>query len=65
VSLAGWIGAAAAFAGVLLNVRPGSGLAALGVTFAPLNAGLGTAYHLLTRGPARTEFTEAMLFHVA
>jgi drug/metabolite transporter (DMT)-like permease len=65
VSLAGWIGAAAAFAGVLLIVRPGSGLAALGVTFALLNAGLGTAYHLLTRGLARTESTEAMLFHVA
>ena len=65
VSLAGWIGAAAAFAGVILIVRPGSGLASLDVTFALLNAGLGTAYHLLTRGLARTESTEAMLFYVA
>lgn len=65
VGLAGWAGAAAAFAGVLLIVRPGAGLAPLGVTFALLNAAVATAYHLLTRGLARTESTEAMLFHVA
>ena len=65
VSLAGWISAAAGFAGVLLIVRPGSGLAALGVTFALLNAAAGTAYHLLTRVLAGSDSTVAMLFHTA
>ena len=59
MSRAGWIGAAAGFAGVLLIVRPGSGLAPLGVTFALVNAACATAYHLLTRVLARTETTVA------
>ena len=38
VGRAGWIGAAAGFAGVLLIVRPGSGLVPLGVALAVANA---------------------------
>lgn len=62
-SLVGWIGASAGFLGVLLIVRPGSGLAPLGVVFAVANAAMATAYHLLTRILARTETTMAMLFY--
>lgn len=65
VTPAGWIGALVAFAGVLLVVRPGTGLDPLGVVFAITNAALGTGYHLLTRVLTKTESTMAMLFHVA
>lgn len=65
VPLAGWIGAVAGFAGVLLIVRPGSGLDPTGVTLAVLNAGFATAYTLLTRVLSRTETTEALVFHTA
>lgn len=64
-STAGWIGAAVAFAGVLLIARPGSGLDPLGVALCVLNAGLSTGYHLLTRILAKTETTNALLFHTA
>lgn len=65
VSPAAWIGAGLAFAGVLLVVRPGTGLDPVGVAFAVTNAALGSGYHLLTRVLARTESMMAMLFHVA
>lgn len=65
VPIAGWIGAAAGFAGVLLIVRPGSGLDPVGVGFALVNAGFSAGYHLLSRILARTESTVAMLFHTA
>ena len=65
VSVAGWIGALVAFAGVLLVVRPGTGLDPLGVVFAITNAARGTCYHLLTRILTKTESTMAMLFQVA
>jgi drug/metabolite transporter (DMT)-like permease len=65
VSLAGWLGALAGFTGILLIVRPGSGLASLGVVFALVNAAAATAYHLLSRLLARTDTTMAMLFHTA
>ncbi|WP_218014165.1 DMT family transporter [Rubellimicrobium roseum] len=65
VSLAGWLGAVAGFTGILLIVRPGSGLVPLGVAFALLNAGAATVYHLLSRLLARTDTTMAMLFHTA
>ena len=61
----GWIGATLGFAGVLLIVRPGGGLDPLGVTFALINAGLATAYHLLTRLLARSETTVALLYNTA
>jgi drug/metabolite transporter (DMT)-like permease len=62
---ANWVGSALGFAGVLLIVRPGSGLDAWGVTFALINAALATAYHLLTRLLVRTETTAAMLFQTS
>jgi drug/metabolite transporter (DMT)-like permease len=65
VGLVAWIGAMVAFGGVLLVVRPGTGLDPWGVTFALANALLGTGYHLLTRVLTRSETTMAMLFHVA
>ncbi|MDP2080004.1 MAG: DMT family transporter [Pseudotabrizicola sp.] len=60
-----WFGAVLAFGGVILVMRPGGGLDAWGVVFALMNAGLSTAYHLMTRVLARTESTMSMLFHVA
>lgn len=65
VSLSGWIGAAVGFLGVLLIVRPGAGLAPLGVIFALINAACAVAYHLLSRVLARTETTIAMQFYTA
>ncbi|MBC7738122.1 MAG: DMT family transporter [Candidatus Saccharibacteria bacterium] len=65
VPLAGWIGAAVGFAGVLVIVRPGAGLDPWGVTLCLINAGLGTAYHLLTKVLGRTETMAAMLFYTA
>ena len=65
VGRASWIGAILAFCGVLLVVRPGTGLDPLGVTFALMNAVFGVGYHLLTRVLTRTERMMAMLFHVA
>jgi drug/metabolite transporter (DMT)-like permease len=65
VGLGGWLGAAAGFAGVLLILRPGTGLDPLGVVFALINTALAVAYHLMTRLLARTETTMALLFHVA
>lgn len=62
VTVAGWVGALVGFLGVLLVVRPGGGLAPLGVAIALANAGCSTVYHLLTRHLARTENTVAMLY---
>lgn len=62
---AAWFGAVLAFSGVMLVLRPGGGLDPVGVTFALANAGLSTAYQLVTRVLARTESTMSMLFHVA
>ena len=61
----GWIGAACGFVGVLLIVRPGSGLAPLGVMFALSNAAFATGYNLLTRFLSHSENTVAMLFQTA
>ncbi len=60
-----WVGALASFVGVLMIVRPGGGLDPLGVILMLINAGLATAYHLMTRHLAKTETTIAMLFHSA
>jgi drug/metabolite transporter (DMT)-like permease len=64
VGRAEWLGAAVGFAGVLVILRPGGGLDALGVAFALLNAACATAYALMTRVLSRTETTLALLFHV-
>jgi drug/metabolite transporter (DMT)-like permease len=65
VSFVGWIGAVCGFLGVLLIMRPGSGLEPMGVTLCLFNAGCATAYHLLTRVLARTETMTAMVFQTA
>lgn len=65
VGPAAWIGAAVGFLGMLLIVRPGSGLAPLGVALALVNAWFATGYHLLTRYLVRTESTVAMLYQAA
>ena len=61
----GWTAAAVGFGGVLLIVRPGSGLDAIGVGFALLNVLAGLAYQLLSRHLAGTESTFVMLFMTA
>ncbi len=65
VTGAGWIAAIAGFCGVLLVVRPGSGLDGLGVLFALGCATVTVGYYLLSRLLAKTESTMAMLFHTA
>lgn len=65
VTPAGWVAAAVGFAGVLLIVRPGSGLDGLGVALSLFNAACATGYHLLTRFLSRTEMTMALIFHTA
>jgi drug/metabolite transporter (DMT)-like permease len=65
VRLSGWFGAIAGFTGVLLIMRPGSGLDPWGVTLALINVGFATAYHLLTRLLAKTEGTVPLLWHTA
>jgi drug/metabolite transporter (DMT)-like permease len=65
VGMAGWIGACIGFTGVLLIVRPGSGLVPLGVAFAAANAFASAAYHLTTRSLARTESAMAMMVWTA
>jgi drug/metabolite transporter (DMT)-like permease len=65
VPLAGWIGAIIAFLGVLLIIRPGSGLNSFGVIMALVNAAIATAYHLTSRVLVRTETTVAMLFYTS
>lgn len=65
VSIAGWIGAALGFMGVLLIMRPGAGLDPIGVAFALVNAVFASGYHLLTRVLSRTETTVALLVNTA
>lgn len=65
IGVLGWVAAIGGFAGVLLIVRPGSGLDAMGVACA---LGMVTAlagYQLLSRVLARTERTVALLFYSA
>ncbi len=52
------------FCGVLLVLRPGSGLDPVGVLWALGNASCATAFHLLTRSLSRTETAISMLFFV-
>jgi len=61
----GWTGALMGFAGVLLIVRPGSGLDPIGVLCALGCCAVVTAYNLLSRLLAATERTIAMLFYTA
>jgi drug/metabolite transporter (DMT)-like permease len=61
----GWVAALGGFAGVLLVVRPGSGLDPLGIAFATANVVSTAAYYLLSRLLSQTERTSSLLFHAA
>jgi len=65
IGLTGWIAALGGFAGVLLIVRPGSGLDPAGILFMLGAVCANTAYQLLSRVLVATERTLAMLFHTA
>lgn len=65
VSALHWVAAAAGFAGVLLIVRPGSGLDPLGVVFALVAASGSIVYNMLSRALARTETTLSLMFYAA
>lgn len=59
----GWAAAIAGFCGVLLIVRPGSGLESLGILLALATAGMNVAYQLLSRVLVSTERTITLLFY--
>src|SRR5690606_4172643 len=61
----GWAAALLGFLGVMLIVRPGSGLDTVGVLLALGCAGMSASYNLLSRLLASTETTMAMLFYTA
>lgn len=63
VSPLGWFLAVLGFSGVLLVLRPGGGLDPVGVIYALVNAGIATAFHLMTRSLSKTESSIAMLFY--
>jgi drug/metabolite transporter (DMT)-like permease len=65
VGISGWVAALLGFTGVLLIVRPGSGLETVGVLCALAAVGANTAYQLLSRTLVATERTIAMLFYTA
>jgi drug/metabolite transporter (DMT)-like permease len=60
-----WIAALGGFVGVLLIVRPGSGLDPLGVFYAGLTAAGSVVYNMLSRSLARTETAWSMMFWTA
>jgi drug/metabolite transporter (DMT)-like permease len=60
-----WIAALGGFVGVLLIVRPGSGLDPLGVVFAGMTAAGSIVYNMLSRTLARTETSWSMMFWTA
>ena len=61
----GWIAAAVGFGGMLLIVRPGSGLDPLGVTYILISVAATVAYNMLSRSLAHSERTLALLFYSA
>ena len=61
----GWVAVFLGFAGVMLIVRPGSGLEPVGVICALASVIVATVYQLLSRLLALTESTLAMLFYSA
>jgi drug/metabolite transporter (DMT)-like permease len=64
-SRTGWAAAILGFAGVILIVRPGSGLETVGVLCALGGVVANCLYQLLSRSLAATERTVAMLFYTA
>jgi drug/metabolite transporter (DMT)-like permease len=65
IGIAGWAAALIGFAGVLMVVRPGSGLQAMGIIFALGAVAANAVYQLLSRVLAGTERTIALLFYTA
>jgi drug/metabolite transporter (DMT)-like permease len=65
VAPAGWVSAALGFAGVLMIVRPGSGLDPWGVGFALAAAATSITYNLLSRVLSRSETTPRLMFGAA
>lgn len=65
VRLSAWVATAIGFIGLLLIVRPGSGLSPEGVMWGLLTIAGTIIYHLLSRLLAKTETTMALLFHTA
>ena len=65
VGPAGWLTALLGFAGVMLIVRPGSGLDMVGVIFALCAVAANLCYQLLSRILAASEQTIALLFYTA
>jgi drug/metabolite transporter (DMT)-like permease len=65
VGAARWAAAIAGFAGMLIVVRPGSGLAPLGVAFALATLACNAAFQLATRKLALTEQPIATVFYSA
>ena len=63
VSATGWFSAMCGFIGVIVIVRPGSGLNSFGVALVLTNVIFAVAYHILTRLLTSSETTLAMLFH--
>ena len=61
----GWIAALLGFAGVLLIVRPGTGLEPMGVLFVLAAVLFNLSYQFLSRLLASTEQTVALLFYTA
>ncbi|MEC5387319.1 DMT family transporter [Uliginosibacterium sp. H3] len=60
-----WVAVLVGFSGVLLVVRPGGDLDAIGVGFALMTALAGTAYQLMTRILSHTENPIVMLYYSA
>lgn len=65
IGLLGWVAAVLGFAGVLLIVRPGSGLDGLGVACTLAAVAAGVVYQLLSRLLAGGERTVTLLFYTA
>jgi drug/metabolite transporter (DMT)-like permease len=65
VRLSGWIATALRFIGLLLIVRPRSGVSPTGVTFGLLSILGAIVYHRLSRSLAKPEITMALLFYTA
>jgi drug/metabolite transporter (DMT)-like permease len=63
IGILGWIAVIGGFAGVLLVVRPGSGLEAAGIAFALCAVATNAGYQTLSRLLGASERTLAMLFY--
>lgn len=65
VTWRGWVGAGAGFIGMLIIVRPGSGMAPLGVFFAGLTVVCNVAFQMLTRRLSTLEDSNSTVFITA